>query len=350
MGQDYFEIFQGNEWLIYGLLVILIVPLLIIGINELLYRLNRREKRLKPPVSLIRNIILPLIAMLIIFTQVIGYSRTSTTVKLIETIVWILIINALLAILNVVFFQGSRSIYAKANVPQLFLDIFRVVMVLLGGAIVLSSVWGVDLGGMMTALGLGSFVLGLALQDTLGNLFSGIALVYEKPFKEGDVITVGDYTGRVMEMNWRAIRLLTREEVLVVIPHLVIGGDTIQNLSSPEEWHILKTNVGFSYATPPNLVKKVIMEVYRATEGILADPAPEVKTTEFADSQIIYELEFAIPEYMQFEEILDDLYTRIWYAAKRNDLHIPFPQVVLNQPREKESLNHEKLVSEFVKE
>ena len=325
------EGFFASDRFYYGFLLIAGVPLLVILFNEIIYRFDKRENRLSPPVRLIRNFILPIAALTIVFTQVIGYSRDSTLVKITETIIWILVINAFIAIINILFFAGGENRLIKGKVPQLFLDIFRLFMVLLGGAIVLSAVWGADLGGLVTALGLGSFVLGLALQDTLGNLFSGIALLYEKPFGEGDVIKVEDRIGTVIEMNWRAIRMLTRENEMVIIPHLVIGQGIIENYSRPSKAHVLKTNLGFAYHIPPNKVKEAITETCLATPGILHDPPPEVKTIEYADSQIVYEVEFAIWGYMTFEEIMDDFMTRVWYTARRHDLTIPFPQLDIHQ-------------------
>jgi len=324
------ELFQ-KDWFFYAGILAFAVPFLVIVFNELIYRFDKKHKRLSSPISLIRNIVLPLVAVTVVFTQVIGYSRDTNFVKIIETIIWILVINALIAIINILFFAGGEKSLIKAKVPQLFLDIFRVFMVLLGGAIVLSVVWGADLGGLVTALGLGSFVLGLALQDTLGNLFSGIALLYEKPFTEGDVIKVNDDIGTVTEMNWRAIRMLTRENEMVIIPHLVIGQGVIINYSRPSKAHVMKTNLGFAYHIPPNKVKEAIMKTCLSTPGILHDPPPEVKTQEFADYQIIYEVEFAIWGYMTFEEIMDDFMTRVWYTARRHELTIPFPQLDIHQ-------------------
>ena len=339
-----FSDFFAQDRYLYGLLLIIGVPVLVIVFNELIYRLDKGVRNLSPPIRLIRNVILPLAAITIVFTQVVGYTRDTNFVKIIETIIWIMVINALIAIINVLFFTGGEKSLIKSKVPQLFLDIFRVFMVLLGGAIVLSAVWGADLGGLVTALGLGSFVLGLALQDTLGNLFSGIALLYEKPFSEGDVIKIEDYIGTVIEMNWRAIRLLTRENELVVIPHLVIGQGIIENYSRPTRAHILKVNLGFAYDIAPNRVKDALMETCLATPGILHDPLPEVKTSEYADSQIVYEIEFAIMGYMTHEEIMDDFMTRVWYTSRRYDLTIPFPQLDIHQRKDPTSILQEKSV------
>jgi len=280
--EDFFDgTLSNSDWFLPVIIALIILPVLVIFFNEFLFRAKKNEKRLVPPVKLLRNFILPLIAIFIIVNQLMGVTRETMPVKLIETLIYILILNALLAILNVFFFSGGEQSLVKTKIPQLFLDIFRVLMVLLGTAIILSVVWGADLGGMITALGVGSFVLGLALQDTLGNLFAGIALIYEKPFKEGDNIQIDDWYGEVIEMNWRAVRLISEENVMVVIPHLIIGSGTVQNYSAPTRTHIVAKTLDFSYDIPPNKVKKILVETLLAIPSILKDPAPSVETDNF---------------------------------------------------------------------
>lgn len=344
---DFFnqDILQNN-WFRYGFLLIIFIPLLVIIFNELIYTLQKKHQELTPPIKTFKNFILPLIALSIVLSQVLDFSRTSTIMKILETFIWVLVVNVGLAIINSLFFSGKKNSIVQTKVPQLFLDIFRVVMVLLGIAIALSVVWGFDLGSMVTALGLGSFVIGLALQDTLGNLFSGIALVYERPFKEGDIICVEDYTGRVIEMNWRAIRLETREKEMIVIPHLVIGQGTIKNYSMPTKIHILKQEIGFGYEIPPNKIKETLLKTCYDTPGILTDPEPEVKTSAYGDHKIIYEIEFAIANFKDHEDIMDDFMSRVWYTAKRYQLTMPLPQRVIHNVHETTSsatINRQKL-------
>ncbi len=333
----------SNNWFVYGLLLMICIPILVVAINELNYVVKRKENHLSPPLNTLKNIILPLIAMSIVLTQVMEFPRSSTIMKLLETFIWILVINTLLAIVNGVFFSGKGMKKRKTKIPQLFLDIFRVVMVLFGAAIVLSMVWGADLGGLVTALGLGSFVIGLALQDTLGNLFSGIALVYEKPFSEGEYIEVENQRGRVIEMNWRAIRLETREKELIVIPHLVIGQGTIKNFSRPESVHIMKTEIGFSHDNPPNKVKQALLKACYSTPGILHEPEPEVKTNEYTESKVVYEVEFAIANYKDHEDVMDDFMSRVWYTTRRSNLEMPMSQMMVHHAHQIADSHTEKL-------
>ncbi len=315
----------------WGLGLIFIFPLVLLFVNELGYSLNRKDEELARPIKTITNFVIPLIGLVVLLIKVLDFEDDAISIRVLETIIWVLVINAGLALGNRFFFESADKTTWRGKIPQLFLDIFRVLLVLTGGAIVLSYVWNVELGGLATALGLGSFVLGLALQDTLGNLFSGIALVYEKPFTEGDWIKVEDEFGQVTEMNWRAVRIVTREGKMIVFPHLMIGQGMIVNFSQPTKVHIIKLELAFSYEDPPNKVKKAILQTCLSTPDILHNPAPEVKTQEYGESSIKYEVEFGIADFRFHEEITDDFMTRVWYTAKRHHLHIPFPQLTLHR-------------------
>lgn len=332
----------GSGWFIPIISALILLPVLVIVFNEFLFRANTSEKRLVPPVKLLRNYIIPLIAVFIIVNQLLGVARATTVIKIIETLIYILIVNALLAIINVFFFSSGEQSLVKTKIPQLFLDIFRVLMVLLGTAIIFSVVWGADLGSLITALGVGSFVLGLALQDTLGNLFAGIALIYEKPFKVGDNIKIGDWTGRVTELNWRAVRIISSENVMMVIPHLISGGATILNYSAPTKTHTIERELGFSYDHPPNKVKAALLNTVIDTPGVLRDPLPRVETVEFADSSITYSVTFSVAAYEDRHDVSDEFMTKIWYMMQRFQFDMPYPHLDIVKSTEESKISKSK--------
>ena len=333
-----------SAWFRISLVLLVLVPTLTIALNELSYRYGLRGREVGAPIQLLKNFVLPIIILTLAFRYLFSdyVSPDGTFIKIMETISWILVINVAIAIINRLFFEQAANTSWRGNVPQLFLDIFRVVIVAIGAAIVLSAIWDINIGSAITALGLGSFVIGLALQDTLGNLFSGIALVYERPFTVGDFIRINDHTGKVIEMNWRSIRMLTREQEMIVVPHLVAGQGTIVNLSRPVSTHRLQIHIGFAYEDAPNKVKSALRECTFATPGVLHDPPPEIKVIEYGDSSINYEIEFAIRDYGVREEVTDDLMTRLWYVAKRHDLNIPFPQMAIRPHSESLSAEEER--------
>ena len=122
----------------------------------------------------------------------------------------------------------------------------------------------------MATTAVGAVVIGLALQDTLGNLFAGLAIQIEKPFRVGDWVTIGGQDGLVSEITWRATKMRTKAGNFVVVPNSVLAKDTITNYSEPTRAMRLHVEVGASYEVPPNLVKSVIRAALRN--------APEIRT------------------------------------------------------------------------
>ncbi|AFY93453.1 mechanosensitive ion channel family protein [Chamaesiphon minutus] len=311
--------------LIWALTLIVGFPLLIIGLGELIYRLQRQQQPLADTFQLIRNLLLPVLVFLLFLRHVLQLPASGQLVKSVETLLWLSAIHAALSLLNAILFEQANADTWRARVPKLLIDLLRLFLVSLGGAIVLATVWGADLAGLVTALGVSSIVIGLALQDTLGNVVLGIALLFERPFSVGDWLRVDGLVGQVIDINWRAVRLQTLEREMIVIPHKLIGAQMIRNYSQPQRLHAERIKIGFSYKDPPNLAKYVLHSTAVETQGILAEPAPQIFTLSYDDSAITYEVKFFIENYGDLEEIRDRFVTRVWYAAQRNNLNIPFP-------------------------
>ena len=312
--------------------VVILFPLIVIGLGEVATRLRRRGYEYSASVDVIRNVVLPLTAIYVIIVYVGNVPQDSLTVKLFITAGAIIGLVAALGILNGVLFEGE----SRRKVPKLFLDLGRILIVAMGIALVLNFVWGYDLNNLITALGVSSIVLGLALQDTLGNLFNGITIINERPFQIGDYVEIDGHVGKVIEVNWRAVRLETRENDMIVLPHLKVAQSAVINHSQPRREWVQKLFLGFSYDHPPNKVKQTLMTALLETPGVLRDPAPEVKVDNYADSAVNYEIEYAIDSFGEREEIRDEFMSRVWYAARRDDLSIPFPQLNVHQEPQQE--------------
>ena len=319
------ESFWRQDWFVWGAILIVGFPFLTLLLGEIIYRAKSKNKLLVATLRIIRNLIFPSLALFILLNKIIGLSQDTTPLRLVQTGLWLFTIHGSLTVINGLLFDGAKTGTWQANVPRLFRDLSRVFLILCGVAIVLSLVWGTDLGGLIAALGVGSIVIGLALQDTLGNLFSGIALLFERPLTEGDWITVDGITGKVIEINWRSVHLLTRELEMLVIPNAVLAGATIRNYRRPQKLHVEPVDVGFSYSDPPNKVKRVMKETALATKGVLDKPEPIIQTISYDDSSIGYRVRLFLADYDKVPQIRDEFVTRIWYAAERNGLNIPFP-------------------------
>jgi small-conductance mechanosensitive channel len=342
--QDYF---WQQDWFIWGVILIIGFPVLTLWLGEIIYRAKSKDKLLTATLQIVRNLIFPSLALFILLNKIIGLSEDTTPLRLVQTGLWLFTIHGSLTVINGLLFDGAKTGTWQANVPRLFRDLSRVFLILCGVAIVLSVVWGADLGGIIAALGVGSIVIGLALQDTLGNLFSGIALLFERPFTEGDWIEVDSITGKVIEINWRSVHLLTRNLEMLIIPNAVLAGATIRNYRRPQKIHVESIELGFSYDDPPNQVKRVIKETALGTKGVLDKPEPVIQTISYDDSSIGYRIRLFMADYDKVPQIRDEFMTRVWYAAERNNLNMPFPiRTLYHNPPTK--TNSDKVIQEHL--
>ncbi len=300
-------------------------PLCMVLLNESIMRLRKRGKALANPLVIVRNWVLPILALFLLLTRILGLSEAQTSIRLVQTALLLVTIHLSLSLVNVLLFVEAGSNTWQAQVPKLLRDLTRFFLILVGTALVLSTVWKADLGGLLTALGVSSIVIGLALQDTLGNLFAGIALLFGRPFKVGDWLQVGETIGKVHEVNWRAVHLMTREQEMLIVPNSVLAKEIFTNFNRPLRMHVEPVDIGFSYDDPPNKVKQVLKEAALATKGVLPKPEPVVQTLNYGDSSIDYRVRLFLADYSKVPQIRDEFMTRIWYATQRYSLNIPFP-------------------------
>lgn len=310
--------------LVWSLGLILVYPIAMVVLSEAILR-SRQRNLIQPTLRALRDLVMPTLALFLLLSRVIGLDASQPPLRLSLTLLWISLIHVTLLFANGLLFAGEQRMDRRLHVPKLLRDLVRFFLVVLGAAIVLSTVWGADLGGLVAALGVGSIVLGLALQDALGNLFSGLALLIEQPFSVGDWIQVGSEVGQIVEINWRAVHLVTREQGLIIVPNSILAGQILQNFRRPQRLHVEPIELGFSYSDPPNRVKQVLKETALATRGVLHEPQPVVQTTSYDDSSIGYKVRLFLADYGQLPEVRDDFMSRVWYAAQRHQLTIPFP-------------------------
>ena len=171
----------------------------------------------------------------------------------------------------------------------------------------------------------GAVVLGLALQDTLGNAIAGLALQADEPYKVGDWIRVGDHEGRVTQISWRSTVLRTRESTLVALPNSSIADGAIVNYSEPAPPTRIFVDVGVAYHAPPNHVKSVLLEALSQVPLAMAVPPPDVQLLEFAASSITYRVRCFVQDMERASMAQDQMRTAIWYTLQRHGLDIPFP-------------------------
>ena len=305
--------------------LIAIVPLLSVALLELEQKLLRRHSPFRAVFRWIRTLFIPLFATWLAIIKIAGYELTADLPKIIATLADIAGIVVGLSFINAILFSNVAEDSWQARTPRLLVDIVRLFLVLVGVAIVLALVWGVDLGQVAAALGIGSIVIGLAIAEPLGNVFAGLMLLIERPIAVGDWIKIGDNIGQVIEINWRAVHLRTFVRNLVVVPNSTLAKDSFANYSRPTRLHSEVITLGFSYDDPPNKVRLILLDLLESTPGIMADPPPAVRVANYADFAVEYKVVFFVEDFSRLGPIRDSFMTRVWYAARREGITIPFP-------------------------
>jgi len=198
--------------------------------------------------------------------------------------------------------------------------------------VVLSADFQVNAWSLVVAsVGVLGLVVGYAVQQTLGDVFSGLALQLQRPFNHGDWVRSGSFLGRVQSIGVRSTTVLTRGNERLEIPNSAIAKEVLTNYGAPPVCDEIA--IGISYSEPPNRVRQVMLKVMRDVQHVLAEPSPEVLAWEYGDSAIKYRVKYWIPDYALQEEIRNSLVTALWYALRRNRMEIPFPTQTIDVRR-----------------
>jgi small-conductance mechanosensitive channel len=136
-------------------------------------------------------------------------------------------------------------------------------------------------------------VAGLALQENLGNIFSGLTLQLSKPFAPGDWVRSGNHVGRVQGIRWRSTWVITRANEKLEIPNSMLAKDVLVNYSNGVVAD--EISIGLSYSAPPNYVREVILETLRGAPTVLQNPPPQILTWEYGEHAIQYRVRYWWP-------------------------------------------------------
>ncbi len=175
-----------------------------------------------------------------------------------------------------------------------------------------------------------SLVLGFALQDTLSNLFSGISLQMEAPFKEGDYIRVQLHEGRVTQISWRSCSIQTNRGEVVTLPNALIAKEAVKNFTRGDDPVGVELFIGATYAVAPNHFKTEALAGLSAIESVLKNPAPLVRLHEFGDTSVRYMIRFYLLDYRQLVMVQDEILTHLWYRFGRTGIDMPYLQRAVN--------------------
>ncbi len=194
----------------------------------------------------------------------------------------------------------SRSLTGhdkRSRETRLFSDLLAAGIYVAAALLVLDVVFKLPIGGLLATSGLVAIVVGLALQNTLADVFAGIAVGIEQPFRVGDRVRLSDGTeGRVEQMNWRSIRLRTDQNDLAVIPNSTIAKAEIVNRSSPTERGLVRVELVVTAAADPDRVFELLRAAAMLTPDAIADPPPTTLLTRLGERTNGYAIVFKVAD------------------------------------------------------
>lgn len=304
-------------WFYWAVGVAVGFPIALVTLTELQNALRRRNSFLVRPIYLLRTYILPLGALLLLLVGAIQISGEATPVRIVSTVFFVVVLVLLLSGLNATVFQGAPEGTWRKRIPTIFLDVARFALIAVGIALILAYIWGANVGGLFTALGISSIVLGLALQNSVGQIISGLLVLFEQPFQIGDWIETPTARGRVVEVNWRATHIDTGGG-LQIMPNSVLAAASFTNFSRPPGSHSLSVATVFSVDDPPDDVIQMLNHVAASLPQLRPDAAP----SSFAAGGLKYTT--SIPVRTPADDFAAKvMFLRwVWYASRRAGLHL----------------------------
>ncbi len=183
---------------------------------------------------------------------------------------------------------------------------------------------------LLATSGVLAMIIGLAIQMNIANIFSGIALNLEAPFRPGDWVRIGDYPeARVYDITWRATRLITRDEHLLCVPNHLAAESTVHNYTQPDQGASQQLEVQIPANADPLRVRKVLLDALLSTREVTLTPPPKVLIVGITghlgieQDNTCYRLRFHLHDYHARSAALDSVWERVWIHLRRSEIMSP---------------------------
>lgn len=250
--------------------------------------------------------------------------EVGTWIDILQAALWISVAIIIVRLLGTLVFAlfRKRKGYEASNLTR---DLFALVAYVVFVAFILHSFFpSLSFSALLPGSALLGVIIGLALQDTLGNLFAGISLHADKPFQVGDVITVGKWSGVIESITWRAAKIRTFQNHIVLVSNSSMSKESIE-VCPRDNANARIVFFGALYSDSPAKVIHVVREAVREVDNVLRYMTPVVRIRDFGDSSVDYEVKYWLENYARYNDTDALVRQRIWYAFRRNELSFAFP-------------------------
>ncbi len=219
---------------------------------------------------------------------------------------------------------NKKRLLQEATLP-LFENLAFIVIIALAVYFIFNT-WGIDMTAWIASAGIVGIAIGFAAKDTLANLFSGVFILADMPYKIGDyvVMDTGE-RGRVTDIGIRSTRLLTRDDVELTIPNSIMGNSKIINQSGgPHEKFRIRIPVGAAYGSDIDHVRAVLLTIGIANSNTCTHPVPRVRFRALGASSLDFELLCWVDKPALRGKVVDELLTHIYKQFNAENIEIPY--------------------------
>ncbi|CAM5736877.1 mechanosensitive ion channel family protein [Mycolicibacterium aubagnense] len=307
---------SGLSWFLWVAVIAIGLPTSLIILTEWRRSLMRRNSPLAAPVGLLRTYVLPVVAVLFLLLKVAVVPARDMPIRIVATVLVFLTLLLVLSGLSNTMFANAPQTSWRSRIPRIFVDVARMVLIILGLAVISRYIWGANVKGVFTAVGVSSVVIGLMLQHSVGQIVSGLFMLFEQPFRMGDWLDTSAARGRVVEVNWRAVHIESSTGVQIT-PNSVLAGTSFTNLSRLATAHTTVTTT-FAATDSPDQVCATLTRIASNLPQRGDDVEPS--TVPIGDHK--YRTTIGLKSPGDDDAVQATFLRWAWYAARRDKLHL----------------------------
>src|SRR5258706_426161 len=225
---------------------------------------------------------------------------------------------------NFVESRITRSTDLTPSIQVLLIKVIRLALMVFAVAVVLSAA-GINLSALAIFSGAAGVGIGFGLQKIVANFISGIILLADKSVKPGDLITIGDSTGRINEMKTRYISVAAGDGREFLIPNEDLVTQKVVNWTYTDKNTLVKGNFGTNYEADPRLVCKLALDIAAAAPRAIRGKPPNCILTELAEAGMKFSLTFWISDPDGLDNVKSEVMLALWDAFKHEGIRVPYP-------------------------
>lgn len=243
--------------------------------------------------------------------------------------IFVIVWRSIVSIIN--WYSEEIAPTTKSDLASQLLPFLRrvvlIIVAVIAGIIFLGH-FSIEVGGLVTTLGIGSLAIALAAQAALSDTISGFMIMLDRPFRIGDRIELQDLDtwGDVVDIGLRSTHIRTRDNRTVIVPNSVIAKSLIVNHSYPDTQYRIQIEIGIEYGTDIEKARKTIVGAVQKVDGVLPEKLVEALFLNFGNSALIFRVRWWIDTYVDTRRMFDKVNSAIYAALNQADIGIPFPQ------------------------